>query len=144
LWEDHPLIDFSEGFPALASSRLRNEHVVWLTTVDAANVPQPRPVWFHWDGATILIFSQQRSAKVRHIARHPFVSLHLNSDAHGEEVTVLLGNAAILPGWPTGRRVDEYLKKYKQGMTGLGYTPESFREEYSVPIEVTPTAVRGF
>ncbi len=138
------MIDFSQGFPAQASSRLRKEHVIWLTTVDAAGVPQPRPVWFHWDGMTILIFSQQRAAKVRHIARHPHVSVHLNSDPHGDEVTVLLGTAEILPGWPAGPRVDEYLEKYSDGMAGLGYSADSFRAEYSVPIEITPTAVRGF
>jgi PPOX class probable F420-dependent enzyme len=138
------MIDFSEGFPAQASSRLRNQHVVWLTTVDAAHGPQPRPVWFHWDGATILIFSQPHGAKVRHIARNPIVSVNLNSDDLADEVTVFLGEAAILPGWPQGTRADEYLQKYAEGMTALGLTPESFKQEYSTPIEVTPRAVRGF
>jgi PPOX class probable F420-dependent enzyme len=142
--EDQRMINFKEGFPAQASARLRTQYVIWLTTVDAANVPQPRPVWYHWDGATILIFSQARGAKVRHVARHPAVSVNLNSDPRGDEVTVLLGTAAILPTWPTGRRVDEYLQKYAEGIAGLDFTPESFKQEYSIPIEITPTAVRGF
>jgi PPOX class probable F420-dependent enzyme len=138
------MVDFSQGFAAQASSRLQKEYIIWLNTVDAGNVPQPRPVWFHWDGATILIFSQERAAKVGHIARHPLVSLNLNSGPEGDEVTVLLGTAELLPGWPAGPRIDEYLQKYKEGMTALGYTPESFKEEYNTPIEITPTAVRGF
>lgn len=138
------MIDFKEGFPAQASERLQKQHVVWLTTVDAAHAPQPRPVWFHWDGATVLIFSQESGAKVRHIARHSAVSVHLNSDAQADEVTVLLGTAAILPSWPKGRRADEYLRKYAEGIAGLGFTPEAFQQEYNIPIEVTPTAVRGF
>ena len=138
------MIDFARGFPRRASSRLRKQVMVWLTTVDSAGTPQPRPVWFHWDGSTFLIFSQPEAAKLRHVRRNPAVAINLNSDLDGDEVTVMLGVARILRSWPEGPRVDQYLRKYRAGMKALGFTGDSFKAEYSTPIEVTPTAVRGF
>jgi len=138
------MVNFTSGFPKQASARLKEHYILWLTTVDGSNTPQPRPVWFHWDGSTILVFSQRRAAKLRHIAQNPAVSVHLNSDVHGGEVTVLVGTAKVLPGWPKGKRTAEYLTKYQDGISDLGYTPESFAAEYATPIEITPTAVRGF
>jgi len=138
------MIDFASGFPRRASSRLRKQIMVWLTTVDGGGTPQPRPVWFHWDGSTFIIFSQPGAAKVRHVHRNPAVAINLNSDPDGGEVTVMLGVARILPSWPDGPRTDQYLRKYRAGMKALGYTGDTFKAEYSTPIEVTPTAVRGF
>ena len=138
------MIDFASGFPKRASSRLRKQIIVWLTTVDGGGSPQPRPVWFHWDGSTFLIFSQPGAAKVRQIRRNPAVAINLNSDPDGDEVTVMLGVARMLPSWPKGPRVDQYLRKYRAGMKALGFTSDTFKAEYNTPIEVTPTEVRGF
>ena len=60
------MIDFSSPVGRKIKRRLREEQTIWLTTVDAQITPQPRPVWFHWDGETLLIFSQPSAAKVRH------------------------------------------------------------------------------
>ncbi|HZM91753.1 MAG TPA: pyridoxamine 5'-phosphate oxidase family protein, partial [Blastocatellia bacterium] len=47
------MLDFSSRFGRHANRRLRQEKIIWLTTVDSKNTPQPRPVWFHWDGQTV-------------------------------------------------------------------------------------------
>lgn len=60
--------DFNSKIGRTIKRRLKQEQIIWLTTVDAHETPQPRPVWFHWDGETVLIFSQSAGAKVRH---HP-------------------------------------------------------------------------
>jgi hypothetical protein len=36
------------------------------------------------------------------------------------------------------------MEKYSSGIAGLGATPEQFAQEYSVPIRVTPTGLRGW
>ncbi|MGA2819093.1 MAG: TIGR03667 family PPOX class F420-dependent oxidoreductase [Anaerolineales bacterium] len=138
------MVDFSTGFGRHVSARLRREQIIWLTTVDRRRSPQPRPVWFQWNGSTILIFSQRQGAKVGHIRRNPCVALNLNSDPLGDEVTVILGQARVLKRWPAGTRIAEYLKKYRRGLRNLGMTPESFRKDYGVPIEIRPAAIRGF
>ncbi|MBI2997646.1 MAG: pyridoxamine 5'-phosphate oxidase family protein [Deltaproteobacteria bacterium] len=53
------MLDFSTRFGWHVNRRLRQEKIIWLTTVDSNNTPQPRPVWFHWDGQTVLIFSEK-------------------------------------------------------------------------------------
>jgi PPOX class probable F420-dependent enzyme len=138
------MVDFSTGFGRHIGSRLRRQQVIWLTTVDRRHCPQPRPVWFQWDGSTILIFSQRQGAKVRHIRRNPHVALNLNSDPAGNEVTVILGQARLLKRWPPRTRVVEYFRKYHRGLRDIGMTPESFKKDYCVPIVIRPVALRGF
>src|ERR1044071_2054873 len=138
------MLDFTSRFGRHANRRLRREKVIWLTTVDSRNAPQPRPVWFHWDGQTLLIFSEQNKAKLRHIARNTGVGLNLNTDEEGGDVVVLTGGAVILGEPPLRDRVRSYLRKYKRGIEDLGMTVEGFRSSYVVPILVTPRSMRGF
>ena len=44
------VIDEGTRFGARAARHLREETVVWMTTVTPAGSPIPRPVWFIWDG----------------------------------------------------------------------------------------------
>ena len=123
--------------------RLRTETIIWLTTVDAHNTPQPRPVWFHWDGRTVLIFSERNKAKLRHIAQNPRVALSFNTDKDGDDVGVLIGDAVILGEPPPATRIQVYMRKYKEGIKDIGLTPPQLRESFAIPILVTPTAMRG-
>jgi PPOX class probable F420-dependent enzyme len=138
------MLDFTSPFGRHANRRLRQEKVIWLTTVDPEGRPQPRPVWFHWDGQTLLIFSEPGKAKLRHIAGNPQVALSFNTDEDGGDVTVLLGKAEIQDRLPEPNRVRAYLRKYADGIEDLEMTVEQFRESYAVPILVSPHAMRGF
>jgi PPOX class probable F420-dependent enzyme len=137
------MVDFTSRFGRHVNRRLRQEQIVWLTTVDSKETPQPRPVWFHWDGKTILIFSEEDKAKLRHIARNPRVALNFNTADDGGDVAVILGEAKILDQLP-GDRAEIYLGKYRKGIKSLDMTVSQFVETYSVPILVTPQALRGF
>jgi PPOX class probable F420-dependent enzyme len=138
------MVNFNTRFGRHVNGRLRREKIIWLTTVDSENTPQPRPVWFHWDGKTVLIFSEKGKAKLRHIAGNPRVSLNFNTDEEGGDVAVLIGEARILDEPPPPERVKTYLRKYRESILSLDMTPAQFRESYSVPILVTPLAMRGF
>lgn len=138
------MLDFRNKFGRHVDRRLRQEKIIWLTTVDASNTPQPRPVWFHWDGRTLLIFSEKNKAKLKHIARNPRVALNFNTDEEGGDVAVLLGDAVILDEPPASSRVKAYLSKYNAGIKSLGMTVAQFTEAYTVPMLVTPQAMRGF
>lgn len=41
-------IDTSTEFGAKTASRVQDEKLVRLTTVDSQGFPQPNPVWFLW------------------------------------------------------------------------------------------------
>ncbi len=138
------MLDFNTKFGKHVAQRLRDEHVIWLTTVSADGTPFPRPVWFFWDGESILIFSEPKMGKVQHITRDPHVSLNLNSNAGGGDVAVLIGEAQILKQPPAAKLVDGYIEKYREGIAQIGLTPDSMREKYSVPIRVTPERMYGF
>jgi PPOX class probable F420-dependent enzyme len=137
------MLDFNDRFGRHANRRLREEKVIWLTTVDPANAPQPRPVWFHWDGSTLLIFSEPNKAKLRHIASNSRVAINFNTDEDGGDVIVLIGDA-VVPGEFPPSRLTLYLRKYGTRIEGLGMTREQFKSSYSVPILVTPKSMRGF
>jgi PPOX class probable F420-dependent enzyme len=139
------MIDLTTKFGRKVKQHLRQEYIVWLTTVGADLSPQPRPVWFIWDGSSFLIFSQPQAHKVRHIAAHPQVSLHFNTDETGDaNVIIFVGTAAIDADAPSAHKVPAYLRKYRAGIKALGMTPAQFSQEYSVAIRVTPTSLRGW
>ena len=138
------MADFNSRIGRTIKRRLHQEHIIWLTTVDSRSTPQPRPVWFHWDGQSVLIFSQPTAAKVRHIARNPRVALNFNTNADGGDVGVLIGEALISRESPPPNRVKAYVRKYREGIKSLEMTPATLQAEYSVAILVTPQAVRGY
>lgn len=137
-------MDFDNRLGRKALRRLKRERILWLTTVDRTGQPQPRPVWFHWGGEDILVFSEPGAAKVRHIAARPQVAVNFNSDEEGSEVVVLLGEARLAEAPVPEARLRAYLRKYREGIEDLEMTPDSFRQAYAVPILVRPTRLRGF
>lgn len=137
-------IDTSTDFGAMVDRRLREEGVIWLTTVDPAGAPQPTPVWFHWDGETVLIFSEPKVAKIRNLRANPNVALSFNSDEHGGQIAVFTGQAQISDARPSESRLSAYLTKYAEGIRSLNLTPETMLAQYSAIILVTPEKLRGW
>jgi PPOX class probable F420-dependent enzyme len=128
-----------------AKRLIKDEYVIWMTTVDSKLTPQPRPVWFIWDKDSFLIFSEPHAYKVQHLSKHPRVSLHFNSDQTGDrDVVVFVGTASLDSTVAPAHKVRAYFKKYQTGIADLGMRPEEFSEKYSAAIRVTPTALRGW
>ena len=137
------MIDFSTEFGRRVAGLLESERVIWLTTAGPDNTPQPRPVWFLWDGTSILIYSQPKTYKLIHIARIPNVSFNFNTDSEAHEVAVLTGDARIDKNAPPADENQKYSEKYQKGIAGLGMTPPEFARDYSVAVRVTPKRLRG-
>lgn len=116
--------------------------MAWLVTVSPAGAPQPVPVWFLWDGEGILIYSQPGRAKLRNIERNPRVALNLDGDGRGGDIVVLTGEARVSDD-PPADQVPEYVAKYRERIEQLGWTPESFAADYSVPLRVGAVSLRG-
>jgi PPOX class probable F420-dependent enzyme len=136
-------LDTTTEFGARVVRRLHDERIGWLVTVSADQTPQPIPVWFLWDGQALLIYSQPDTAKLRNIARNPRVALHLDGDGQGGDVVILTGEARLAPEAPPASQVPAYVEKYRQGMTRIGMTPESFARTYSIALKLTPSRVHG-
>ncbi|MEP7137383.1 MAG: TIGR03667 family PPOX class F420-dependent oxidoreductase [Chloroflexota bacterium] len=140
------MFDLNTKFGRFAKKHLKSEYFIWLTTVDSTGTPQPKPVWFIWENDTVLIFSQAKAHKVKHIQNNPNVSLHFNSeDEKGEKrLIIVTGIAKVDQDCPPGNKIRAYIRKYKSGISGLNSTAEEFGKEYSVAIRITPTNLRGW
>ncbi len=131
--------------PPEVEKRLREEQVIWLTTVRADGTPLPTPVSFLWDGETVLIYTAPGSLKLRNIAGNPRAALNLNCDAWGRQVVVLTGEIREDRAAPPLIQNPAYLEKYRTSISaGLQVTPESFSQKYSVPLRFTPERIRVF
>jgi PPOX class probable F420-dependent enzyme len=138
------VLDPSRPAHARAGRRLRWERIAWLTTVRADGQAQSSPVWFLWDDATFLVFSQPGAQKVRNLAGNPKVALHLGDDGGGGDIVTVEGTAAVEPDSPRADRVEAYLAKYQEAIEALGYEPGPFARTYSTAIRVRPTRIRAW
>jgi PPOX class probable F420-dependent enzyme len=136
---------FDEGteFGARVARHLREEIVVWMTTVTPAGEPLPMPVWFVWDGGELVRMHSRRSARVRNIEASPHVSLNFSGDGRGGDIVVLSGRATADPDMPRADQDPEYLAKYSEHIARIGMTPETFAQTYEVPVRIELTRVRG-
>jgi PPOX class probable F420-dependent enzyme len=138
------VLNLSAEASAALAGRLRTENVAWITTVTPGGQPQSSPVWFLWEEDEFLVYAQPRSWKVRNIRADPRVSLHLNSDAEGGYVVTFEGSVRAPEGHPLAHEVAAYLAKYREGIAGIGMTPEQMGAEYATALRITPTRVRVY
>jgi PPOX class probable F420-dependent enzyme len=136
-------IDESTEFGARAARRLREEVVVWMTTITPAGAPVPRPVWFIWDGADTVVMYSRPQLRIRNIESNPHVTLNFDGDGGGGDIVVLSATAAVDRDLPAANESPEYLAKYDEHITRIGMTPDSFAEAYSVPVRVRLEKLQG-
>lgn len=136
------MIDQSTEFGARVATHLRDDRVVWLTTVTPSGAPLPSPVWFWWDGEeTVRVFSLPDTGRVRAVRNNPKVSLNFPGNAQGGDIVVLSGEAEV--GEDSAAQHAEYAEKYASGFERLGMTAEQFAAKYSTPLVIKITKVRG-
>lgn len=124
--------------PAKARALIDRSPIIWLTTVSPRLQPQASPVWFVFDGTDFTVYSAADAPRMRNLAAHPRVALTLDDARTAVSVEAV---ARVIDG-PSSDANREYQKKYRVAMMRMGYTPESFAAEYSVPIRISPTAWR--
>ena len=137
-------IDESSDFGARAARHLREDTVVWLTTVTPAGAPVPSPVWFWWDEpGSVLMFSRAGTPRTRNVEAHPHVALHFGGNGRGGDIVVLSGNATIDESAGSAAAVTAYTEKYAEDIARIGHTPETFSESYPIPVRIELTRLRG-
>ena len=138
------MLEESTEFGAHAARRLREEIIGWLTTVTPAGQPQPIPVWFLWDGdRSILLYSRPEKRKLANIAANPKVSLNLDSDGIEADIVVCWGEMRVSDD-PPSSEVPEYIRKYAGRIEALGWTPDSFAADFSVPLRIELSRIHGW
>jgi PPOX class probable F420-dependent enzyme len=139
------LPDPSTPFGERVARRLRDEHLIWLTTIDAKGMPQPAPVWFLWDEATstFVIYSQTDAKRLTHLQQNPRVALNFDGNGSGGDIIVVTGQAQVSSDDPPANQSPTYMKKYGDAIPRIGSTPERFASHYAVALRIRPTAIRG-
>ena len=138
-------IDTSSPLGKRIVERLETEKMIWLTTVDPGGTPQPNPVWFLWDGTTLLVYSHNKAARLRNLRTNPRVSLNFDSANRGEsDVHVITGFARIAAEEPPVTQCRPYLAKYADAIVEIGSEADKFAQLYSVALRISPEKVRGF
>ncbi len=127
-----------------AERRLRDERVVWLSTVDEDGFPHIVPVWYVWDGEAIVIFSKPGARKVRSMLRQPRVALALGEPLDDFDVQLVEGHAEVLPARTRELLADagigrEHARKYAAELFRLGISREEYEATYSAVVRVLPT-----
>ena len=122
---------------------LASEPVVWISSVRPDGAPHLVPIWFTWDGASLLVFSKPHAQKVRNLRANPTVMLALG-DPRADFDVVLVEARAELDPLPARCLPAEHLAKYGERMAALGLSADAFVETYSQVIRITPDRPLGW
>jgi PPOX class probable F420-dependent enzyme len=144
------MIDGSTPLGARLLERLREDRVIWMTTVDRG-APQPAPVWFIYErGETterIIVYSKTGARRIANVKTDSHVAFNFNSTPGGGDVQVIRGTARIaleLPRVPEHRAYMDRYRDWIQDSADWDHTFEGFAAQYSVPIEITDLAIWGW
>ena len=136
-------MDAVDAASAAAAARvarlLDSEPVVWLSTVRPDGTPHLVPIWFSWDGDSILIASKPHARKVANLRSNPRVMLALGEPEDDFDGGLLEGVAEILEAPAADVLPASHLRKYRDQMASIGLSRDEFLATYSLVIRVRPT-----
>ena len=137
---DAPTVAAAPNSPRLsARDSLERDAIVWVSSIRPDGAPHVLPVWFHWDGGSILIFSKPHAQKVRNLRAHPRVMVAVGQPGLDFDVELIEGRAEFLDV-PTAEALPQaFLDKYAGLMAQAGIDAARFAEVYSQPIRFRPT-----
>jgi PPOX class probable F420-dependent enzyme len=118
---------------------LERQTVVWVSSVRPDGRPHLLPLWFVWDGDSILVFSKPHAQKVRNVQASPRVMVGVGEPAADWDVELLEGVAELLPLVSADVLPESFAAKYRELMARAGTTREQFAQTYSQPIRIRPT-----
>ncbi len=139
------MIDASTERGARVAARLRDELILWLTTVTPAGQPQASPVWFLLDGEDLLVYSRLDSPRLRNLRANPLVAANLDDDGRGDDVVTIEGEARIVTERTEPSEVPPaYVTKYAELLAANGWTIATMLPDYPVTLRVRITRVRAW
>jgi PPOX class probable F420-dependent enzyme len=137
-------LDESTAFDARAAQRLREAIIGWLVTVTPDGAPRPIPIWFLWDGASsVLLYSRPEKRKLENLAANPKVALHLDSDGVDADIVIVWGDVHVSAD-PPANEVPAYIEKHRERLDAMGWTPDGFAADFSVPLRLEITRIHGW
>ena len=127
------MLDLTPTRRAAIDRRLLEDVIIWLTTVSPTGKPHTVPVWFFWEGDSMLIFCEPETKKIRNLRQNPAVTLALDSRDDGEEVIVFEGNVELTSETTMELMTEKYIEKYARLFPRTGSTPTGCRPRPGEP-----------
>ena len=149
------LPDPSTPFGERVRRRLREEQIIWITTVGKDGTPQPNPVGFLLqDDSSILIYNMVSTTwstrtgstmnRINHVVDRPQVALHFDGDGTGGDIVVFTGTACSADDIPPPHENRAFLAKYGDSLLRVSDSVEEFGKRFPVPLRIEITRTRGF
>ena len=88
--------DQNADWRARVSERLASDLILWFGSVRPDGRPHLVPVWFHWDGEAVVLFTKAGSQKVTNVRANPRVTFAVDNTDGGRDVAIVEGEAALL------------------------------------------------
>jgi PPOX class probable F420-dependent enzyme len=136
------MLDLTRPFHAHIDRRLRTEPVIWLGSTRPDGRPHLVPVWFLWDGTTVLVFSLPDTQKVRNLQQNPIAMLALNAADQGYDIVLLEGRAVFVHDPSVRGTMPAFVAKYAE--VPRRWVVDEWATKFSVPIRITPTRLVGW
>jgi PPOX class probable F420-dependent enzyme len=129
----------ADNATARIARMLESEPIVWLSTVRPDGTPHLVPIWFSWDGESVLIASKPHAKKVANLRANRRVMLALGEPEDDFDVGLVEGIAEIVDA-PAGDVLPPaHLAKYRDEMATIGLSREEYLATYPLVIRVRPT-----
>lgn len=122
---------------------LDRELIGFVTAVNADGRPQTSPVWYVRDGDDLVVYNRPTSPRLRSVAANPQVAFNLRGDLRARGALLVEGVAAI-EDLPPAKGFSGYIEKYGREIERLGWSPESFSDDFSVGLRISVTRVRSW
>jgi PPOX class probable F420-dependent enzyme len=125
-------------------ARLQSDLMAWFATVRSDGRPHVVPVWFLWEGDTLLILSKPGNQKTKNITNNPHVTIALDDSKIGSEPIVCDGIAALLPEPSVDVLPPAYEEKYRALLEQMEWPADDMIREFSQPIRIRITRFLTF
>jgi len=126
------------------NASLRDDPVVWLSSVQKNGRPHVVPVWFHWNGERIIAFSKPAARKVDNLRDHPYVMLAVGAPGPEFDVELIEATAEVPDVHAADLMPAGFRAKYRKLLRRAGLSVGRFAEVYSQPIVLRPTRFIGY
>lgn len=91
------------------NKQLKEERIIWLSTVRPDGRPHLVPIWFYWTGEYIYFTTFQGSRKLENLMSNHHLAMALPD---GGDVVILEGTAEFVDGIDAQPLFDGFLTKY--------------------------------
>jgi PPOX class probable F420-dependent enzyme len=130
------MLDTTKPYDAHIDHRLRTEPIIWLTTASPSGHPHMVPMWFLWDGRSILMFSLPRTRKLRDLGVNSSVVLALEAADQGYDVVIVEGKAMLFDDPTVTGLMPAFVQKY--ATIARRWPPEEWAKKFTQAIRVAP------